>query len=134
MSLFSKKEKKDKSEKLDKEPAVLDTDKKSEEELKMKLPQGEDIKSFQIIIRPHLTEKASLGTALNKYFFRVSGRATKIDVKEAIEKLYKVKVEGVTVISMPSKNRRVGRYEGKTPGFKKAIVTLREGDKIELTS
>ena len=98
----------------------------------VKLPKGEDAHSYQIILRPLITEKGGLLEEYGQYFFKVTKDANKVEIKKAVEKLYKVRVNRVNVISMPSKFRRVGEHEGKKLGFKKAIVTLKKGDKIEI--
>lgn len=87
------------------------------------------IKTAQdIIVRPVITEKSMAAMAQNKFTFCVDKRATKIDIKKAIEELYEgVKVEKVTTISVRGRSKRVGRYEGKTSAWKKAIVTLKAG-------
>jgi large subunit ribosomal protein L23 len=81
-----------------------------------------------------LTEKSSLLAALNKYVFKVAKNSGKTDIKKAIEKMYKVKVAKVAISFGRSKARKVGKYEGEKTGFKKAIVTLVEGDKIDIIS
>lgn len=88
--------------------------------------------SRDIILRPIITEKSMDESALNKYTFRVHSRANKIEIKKAIEDVFKVKVLKINVISARGKLRRMGRYQGKTSDWKKAIVTLKEGQKIEL--
>ncbi|MEK7506634.1 MAG: 50S ribosomal protein L23 [Patescibacteria group bacterium] len=103
-------------------------------EAKTVLPVGEDARAYQMILAPHQTEKAGLMAGLNKYVFRVGSDSNKIEIRKAIEKLYKVKVNKVAVLSMPAKARRLGRTTGFRPGFKKAIVTLVEGDKIDISS
>lgn len=80
----------------------------------------------------HVSEKATGLSHQNKYVFRVETRATKPQVKKEIEKIYGVKVGRVNIISMPGKKKRLGRTEGFRPGFKKAVVTLKEG-KIEIS-
>jgi large subunit ribosomal protein L23 len=97
----------------------------------VKLPKGEDAQSYQVILKPLITEKGSFMEESGKYLFKVAKGANKMRIKSAIEKLYKVKVRGVNVLSMPSKFRQVGKYKGEKSGFKKAIVTLKEGEKIE---
>ena len=77
-----------------------------------------------IIIAPIITEEASMRTADGKYTFRVNKKATKIDIKNAVEKLFEVKVLDVNTISMNGKQRRVGVHTGKTSDWKKAIVTI----------
>ncbi|MEK7154365.1 MAG: 50S ribosomal protein L23 [Patescibacteria group bacterium] len=98
----------------------------------VKLPKGEDAHSYQIILRPMITEKGGLLEGYGQYLFRVAKGVNKVEIKKAVEKLYKVRVDRVNVTSMPSKFRRVGEHEGKKSGFKKAIVTLKKGDKIEI--
>ncbi|MBI4837506.1 MAG: 50S ribosomal protein L23 [Candidatus Portnoybacteria bacterium] len=80
---------------------------------------------------PHITEKAVGLGAQNKYVFKVSPDANGAEAKKAIQELYGVRVENVNIIKIPRKKRRVGRNEWFKPGYKKIIVTLREGDKIE---
>lgn len=129
MTLFGRKkeEKKD----VTKSAPVVETGQKLQPS-SAKLPLGTDAAAYAVILKPHITEKASLMADQRKYIFRVSPFSNKIQVKRSIEKLYKVKVKAVTILSMPAKYRHVGRYEGVKPGFKKAIITLVEGDKIEV--
>ena len=98
----------------------------------VKLPKGEDAHSYQIILRPMITEKGGLLEGYGQYLFKVARGVNKLEIKKAVEKLYKVKVDRVNVASMPSKFRRVGEHEGRKSGFRKAIVTLKKGDKIEI--
>ena len=89
---------------------------------------------YQIIHRPIITEKSTrLMDTDNKYIFRVDARANKMEIGEAVEKLFNVKVVGVTTMNVRGKPRRV-RFgqEGKRSDWKKAIVKLKEGDSIEL--
>jgi large subunit ribosomal protein L23 len=79
-----------------------------------------------------VTEKATLLLEQNKYVFEVIIKATKPEIKAAIESLFDVKVTGVNTIRPPRKKRRVGRFLGYKPQYKRAIVTLREGDSITL--
>jgi large subunit ribosomal protein L23 len=81
---------------------------------------------------PHVTEKAINMGQQNKYIFKVSPDANKSEVKKAVAELYGVKVMDVNVVNIPRKKKRVGMREGFKPGFKKAVVTLAEGDKIEV--
>lgn len=84
-----------------------------------------------IVISPIITEKSSQQVQnTNTYTFKVSINANKIEIKHAIEKIFSVKVLDVNTIRMLGKPKRLGRYSGKRPDWKKAIVTLREGDKI----
>ncbi len=87
----------------------------------------------KVIVRPLiLTEKGEmLKEDQNKYFFQVAMTANKIEVKQAVEKLFNVDVLDVTTLVVRGKPSRVGRQMSKRPNWKKAIVTLREGDTIE---
>jgi large subunit ribosomal protein L23 len=86
---------------------------------------------YQVVKRPLITEKATIMKDRNKYAFEVSKAANKRQVKEAVEEAFKVSVVKVTVMSVPGKMRRVGRRQVLTPVWKKAVVTLAPGDKIE---
>ena len=87
----------------------------------------------QLLIAPVITEK---GTVLqeqnNQYLFRVPPRANKIQIKKAVEKIFKVHVTGVRTVTVHGKMRRMGRNQGRKPSWKKAIVTLKEGETIDL--
>lgn len=82
-----------------------------------------------IIIAPVITEKSMSGIADKKYTFKVAGDANKIEIANAVEQLFKVKVAKVNTISVRGKARRMGRYEGYTSSWKKAIVTLKANSK-----
>lgn len=85
-----------------------------------------------VIKRPLITEKSTfLKSAANTVLFAVDSRANKNEVADAVEKNFKVKVIDVRTLNMPGKTKRRGRTVGLRPGWKKAIVTLKEGDKIE---
>ena len=86
-----------------------------------------------VIKGPIITEKLDLARErLRQYSFIVDKKSTKTDVARAVESLFKVTVEGVRTNIVRGKIKRVGRSIGKRPNYKKAIVTLKEGDKIEL--
>ncbi len=85
-----------------------------------------------LIIRPIVTEKASLLMEQNKYVFDVKKTATKPQIKAAIEALFEVTVKKVNTLIPPRKKKRVGRFIGYKPQYKRAIVTLAEGDSIVL--
>ncbi|KKQ46039.1 MAG: 50S ribosomal protein L23 [Candidatus Moranbacteria bacterium GW2011_GWC2_37_8] len=87
--------------------------------------------AYKVLVEPWVTEKTHAAMADNKYTFKVTKAATKMQVKRAIEGMYKVKVEKVTVVNVLAKKRAYGRHEGKIAGFKKATLTLKKGDKIE---
>jgi large subunit ribosomal protein L23 len=90
------------------------------------------MKAFHHLIRgPIITEKThSLREANNKLTLRVDVKANKIEIRKAIEVLFKVKVLAVNTIQMMGKKKRLGKSEGKRPDWKKAIVTLAPGEKI----
>ncbi len=85
-----------------------------------------------LIVKPIVTEKATLLLENNKYVFDVLPKATKPEIKAAIELLFEVKVTKVNTARLPRKTKRVGRFLGYKPQFKRAIVTLQEGDSISL--
>lgn len=85
-----------------------------------------------LIRRPLVTEKATFLLEENKYTFEVVHRATKPQIKAAIEDLFDVKVVSVNTYNPPQKERRVGRFAGHRPQYKRAIVTLAPGDSITL--
>lgn len=87
--------------------------------------------SYGVIKEPLVTEKGGLLQAGNKYVFKVSSAANKIEVKKAVGVLYNVKVKEVNILNTPDKKRQRGAATGYKIGFKKAIVTLEEGNKIE---
>ena len=82
-----------------------------------------------IILRPIITEKSMLGAEAKKYTFKVAKDATKIDVARAVEEIYGVEVVKVNTVNVRGKSRRNGRFEGTTPSWKKATVTLSEKSK-----
>lgn len=87
---------------------------------------------YRLISRPHMTEKVVLiKEEANKVVFRIRKDANKIELKNAIESLFNVTVESVRTMNVKGKNKRLGRYQGKRSDWKKAIVTLKEGDTIE---
>ncbi|HOX45133.1 MAG TPA: 50S ribosomal protein L23 [Myxococcota bacterium] len=88
-----------------------------------------------IILRPMITEKSnSLQETCNQVIFRVARDANKIEIRQAVEKLFGVKVVDVRTMRLPKRWKRVGRNIGQRPSWKKAVVRLREGDKIEFFS
>lgn len=90
------------------------------------------MRNFEVIKKPLITEKAaSSQQAANQYLFAVDRRATKHDVSNAVEEIFKVKVISIRTMVVPGKYKRVGKNMGKTSDWKKAIVTLKEGDRID---
>jgi large subunit ribosomal protein L23 len=93
-----------------------------------------DFKHFDTIIAPIITEKATLLSEHNKVVFRVPLSATKIEIKAAIEKLFEVKVTGINTIRQKGKTKRFKGIKGRRSDIKKAIVTLAEGQSIDVTT
>lgn len=86
-----------------------------------------------LIIKPLLTEKSTeLAKESRQYLFKVAKDSNKIELKQAIEKIFNVKVDKVTTMNVKGKTKRVRYKEGKTACWKKAIVTLREGYKLDI--
>lgn len=88
---------------------------------------------YSVILHPYRTEK---GTALqqkdNKYIFVVTPDANKVEIKKAVEEIYKVKVDRVNTVNIMGKMRRVRMAQGKCPDWKKAVITLKKGEVIEI--
>ena len=89
------------------------------------------VKIPKVLVQPRISEKAGHLVSLNKYVFKVLPTTNKVEVKKAVEAAYKVKVTGVNMVVNKGKTRNFGRTVGRTSSFKKAIVTLKKGDKIE---
>ena len=87
--------------------------------------------SSSIIISPHVTEKVTMMSKDNQYVFKVFPRANKTEIRKAVEHLYKVKVIGVRIINVSGKKRRLGKSQGWKKGYKKAIIQVKQGQKIE---
>jgi large subunit ribosomal protein L23 len=87
----------------------------------------------QVVLKPLLTEKGTRRKEEgNQYLFRVAKTANKVEIKQAIEQLFKVTVLEVRTARVRGKVKRLGRFQGRRPDWKKAIATLKEGDSIEL--
>jgi len=88
---------------------------------------------YSIIIRPLVTEKTIGATAHSKYTFQVDLDANKIEIGQAVKQIFNVTVEKVNTLRVRGKTRRLGRFpEGRKPNWKKAIVTLKAGERIEI--
>ena len=87
---------------------------------------------YEVLRRPLITEKNTVLQTQGKYAFEVDRGSNKHQIKQAVEKAFKVEVTAVNVVNVPSKMRRIGRRRVLTQSWKKAIVTLKPGDKIEL--
>ncbi|MDR3559284.1 MAG: 50S ribosomal protein L23 [Candidatus Pacebacteria bacterium] len=88
--------------------------------------------AYRILVEPWITEAATMAAQMNKYIFKVAKVASKSEVKRSIEELYKVTVLSVRTVTLPAKKRIRGRVIGRKPGFKKAIVTVKEGESIDV--
>lgn len=91
------------------------------------------IDSYDIIYSMLRTEKGTTMLGYNKYLFSVDKNATKIEIKKAVEEIYDVEVKKVNTMRMYGKKRRIRYKEGRRPDWKKAIVTLKEGNTIDIT-
>ena len=87
---------------------------------------------FDVLIRAIITEKTTLLMQENKYTFQVPLNANKVEIRKAVESIFNVKVEKVATIRVLGKTKRMGRTMGKRSDYKKAIVTLKAGETIEL--
>ncbi len=87
---------------------------------------------YEVLREPAITEKGTILQAEGKYVFKVADKATKPQIKQAVEAAFKVKVLSVNIIRISGRKRRMGNRMVTVSGWKKAIVTLQPGDKIEL--
>ena len=86
---------------------------------------------YQVLLGPQISEKATmLGERLNQVVFRVASDATKPEIKAAVEKLFEVEVQGVRVLNVKGKEKRMGRITGRRSGWKKALVSLKPGQEL----
>jgi len=105
------------------------------EEIKPEVPRPKkriSDRAYRVLSSPHVTEKATKLAEENKYIFKVLPRANKIEIKKAIEGLYGVDVVGVKIVNIPKRKRRLGRQKGWRKGYKKAIVKIKKGQKVEI--
>jgi large subunit ribosomal protein L23 len=93
-----------------------------------------DIRAYDIIRAPLVTEKSTMGSEHNQVTFKVAMDATKPEIKSAIELLFKVKVKAVNTIRQTGKIKRFRGIKGKRPDYKKAIVSLADGESIDVTT
>jgi len=87
---------------------------------------------YGIVKKPHISEKATNLGQINQYVFKVFSKARKSEIKKAIERIYRVDVLTVNIIAIPAKKRRLGRTMGFKQGYKKAVVKIKKGQKIEI--
>jgi large subunit ribosomal protein L23 len=93
-----------------------------------------DLRHYDTIIAPVITEKSTMASEHNKVVFKVADKATKPEIKAAVEALFKVKVSAVNTLNRKGKNKRFRGIKGRQSDFKKAIVTLAEGHSIDVTT
>jgi large subunit ribosomal protein L23 len=123
---------KDSQDKAKIKPVSQDKKKVVKSEVKDGKTKGKTQQAYRVLIKPLITEKASALAALNKYVFAVDPAMNKIEVKKAIRAVYNVDPIKVNISNFSGKQVRYGRIRGKTKSWKKAIVTLKAGDKIEV--
>ena len=87
---------------------------------------------YQVLLRPIVTEKSTQLQERDKYVFQIALKANKVMVREAVQKAYDVKVTSVNIVRTPGKVKRFGPRMVKQPGTKKAIITLKQGDRIQI--
>ncbi len=88
--------------------------------------------SYDAVREPHISEKATNLAEKNQYIFKVSDNFNKKEIKKAVEGVYGVEVLSVNMIKIPAKKRRIGRIQGHKKGYTKAVVKIKEGQKIEI--
>ena len=93
-----------------------------------------DLRHYDVIVSPAITEKSTMASEQNQVVFNVAKKATKPEIKAAIEALFGVKVVGVNTLVRKGKNRRFRGIKGRTSDVKRAIVTLAEGQTIDVTT
>ena len=93
-----------------------------------------DARHYDVLLAPHITEKSTLASEHNAVVFKVAGTSTKPQIKEAVEALFDVSVMGVNTINVKGKTKRWRGKPYKRNDVKKAIVTLKDGDSIDVTS
>jgi large subunit ribosomal protein L23 len=93
-----------------------------------------EAKHYDVIVAPVITEKATNASEFNKVVFRVRKDATKADIKAAVERLFDVKVQGVNTLIRKGKTKSFRGVRGQQSDLKKAVVTLAEGDRIDVTT
>src|SRR3989338_8574110 len=130
MAIFSKKVEKIES---DSAKATSDKEQKQEKTADVKADSAEIISLNlpQVLVQPRISEKAGQLAKLNKYVFVVKKKANKVEVKKAVESKYQVRVVQVNMVNTQGKTKSFGRTPERTAAFRKAIVTLKEGDAIK---
>jgi len=128
-NLFKKRVKKAKPKK--KEALAKEKTDKTKEKEQLPVSKTKAFDSSSILLSPHVTEKVTMMSKDNQYVFKVFPRSNKIEIRKAIEYLYNVKVIRVRIINVSGKKRRLGKSQGWKKGYKKAIIQVKQGQKIE---
>ena len=124
--------------KVEKKPAkvsvIAEKEKKTEqtEQKKSAKRKRTTVFSYDIVKEPHISEKATMLSETDQYTFKVYPNANKIEIKKAVEGIYGVDVLSVNIVKIPKKKRRLGKVQGFKAGYTKAIVKIKEGQKIEI--
>jgi len=134
---FSKKKKKVRKKEAEKKEVKKPEEKKeiakpSKVEIPKLKKRKETPQLYRILKSPHVSEKATDLAEKGKYVFKVFPGANKIEIKKTVESLYGVDVLAVNIIKIPPKKRRLGRISGFKKGYKKAIIKIKKGQKIEI--
>ena len=88
--------------------------------------------SYEVVREPHISEKSTNLSQENKYVFKIYKNSNKLEIKKAIEGTYGVNVTAVNIIKIPKKKRRLGKTEGFRKSYSKAVITIKEGQRIEI--
>ncbi len=130
MAIFKKKNK------IKKEEPKPEEDKKVKEKVKEKEKEEIGFKkepiAWKVLESPYISEKATDLVNKNKYIFKIKDSANKKQVKDAVEEIYKVNVLNVNITKIPRKKKRLGKFHGWKKGFKKAIIEIEKGQKIDI--
>jgi len=121
-----------KAQKISDRAVVRKTEGKKARPVNKQVVLRESKTAWRILREPHVTEKATDLTHFNQYSFKVLNNPSKPEIKKSVEEVYNVHVDKVRKISITGKKTRRGRHIGWRSGYKKAIVTLRKGEKIEV--
>jgi len=132
MGIFKKTKKEENKEVLKKDEKVVEKAEKKSTSKPVTRAMSSDSKRKLLVKQVWITEKGSILSGLGKYIFIVDKSINKPEIKKAIESIYSVNVVSVNVINSKGKLKRLGRSTGKTSSHKKAIVTLKEGQKIDV--
>ena len=140
-NFFKKKEEKTEKEPIEKRVDLTKEKNKIEKQPKKvkkeqtgsfkKEKKNSKTEAYQILKSAHITEKAGDLEKKNQYIFKVFPRANKTEIKKAVESIYGVDVESIKIINTFEKKRRLGKIKGISPGYKKTIVKIKKGQKIE---